>query len=186
MNKLTITVIGSAAVAALSLAASVIGTIRANRTIKKLRKAINRIDEVSDEKIADTMIESALRKSADRKVDAYAERAESDALNRIDDGINRGVRAAVNAQADLISSQVAPKIAAQVEALDIEALRRRVCDEATEHSMKKLDGVLDSSIKTFNDHLERTQKTVDDIYRAKVKKEIEGGNDNVIHLLFDY
>lgn len=176
VNKLTALVIGAIGVAVASATVSIVNFIQDAKTRKSLRKGIEKVEEMSDNQIADAMIEKAVAKSADRKVDRYMADTEDAVLRTARKDLEIQARNAVVNAADEIRESASTEIARQVAMLDIEQLKRRVCDQAEKDVLKKFDHCLDDSLKKFQDQLENTRKIYEGITRAMAeKKEGEQG-----------
>ena len=180
--KLIVTVCATVVTAVSSAIVTTINTIRTNRTIKKLDEAIGKVGEAASEKVTDVIVNKAIEKAADKHVDEYMQKTEVAVLQAADKNLSIQAKNAVDFCAKDLRKQAAEKISRQVEELDIEQLKKRVCSEAEEHVMEKLDGVLDDSAKKFQDHLDSTQKIFDGISKAMLQKEKEK-EDNAIRIL---
>ena len=130
MNKLTGLAIGAIGIALVSATVSVINFIQDSRTRKTLKKGLEKVEEMSDNQIADAMIEKAVAKSADRKVDRYMADTEDAVLRTARKDLEIQARNAVVNAADEIRESASSEIARQVAMLDIEQLKRRVCEQA--------------------------------------------------------
>ena len=171
MNKIIIAAVGSAALAVVSLAATAVSTVRYNRMIKKMSRSVKDIEEVSSERITEFMIRKAVEKSSDERIEAYLKDTEDEVLRSARRSLDSEARKAVEECSVTIRDQVSERISQQVAALDIEQLKRRVCDRAETHVIEKLDDCLDKSVKKFNDQLENTRKVYDSIAKAMEEKE---------------
>ena len=178
MNKLVIGVIGTATLSVISLASNVVNTIRMNRTLKKLNDGLGKVEEISEDKISETVIQTAVNRAANKQVEAHLKATESAVIRAADEELAQKAREAVYAQAKDIRKQAAEKISQQVANLDIEALKTRVCDESNKIITKKLEGVLDESAKKFQDQMDQTRKIYDKISKAMAEKEED--NDSVL------
>ena len=176
MNKLTGLAIGAIGIALVSATVSVINFIQDSRTRKALKKGLEKVEEMSDNQIADAMIEKAVAKSADRKVDRYMADTEDAVLRTARKDLEIQARNAVVNAADEIRESASSEIARQVAMLDIEQLKHRVCEQAEKDVLKKFDHCLDDSLKKFQDQLDNTRKIYEGVTRAMAeKKEGEQG-----------
>lgn len=176
MNKLTVLVAGAVVVAVGSATMTIVNFIQDAKTRKSLRRGIEKVEELSDNQIADAMIEKAVAKSADRKVDRYMADTEDAVLRTARKDLEIQARNAVVNAANEIRESTSVEISRQVAMLDIEQLKKRVCDKAEEDVLKKFDHCLDDSLKKFQDQLENTRKIYEGITRAMAeKKEGEQG-----------
>lgn len=181
MNKLFGIVIASMAITVVSVATSIVTTIRANRIVRKLDKSIGDVKDMSEEKITENVIRKAVAVAADSKVDRYIRDTSDQVLMSASRSLKEEARRAVESYADETRDQVSEKISQQVADLDIEQLKRRVCDQAEKHVLKKLDGCLDSSAKKFQEQLDSAKKVYDRILKITEEKEDEEKN-NTIHV----
>lgn len=176
VNKLTALVIGAIGLAAAAATMSVIDMVQNAKARRQLTKGIEKVEELSDNQIADAMIEKAVAKSADRKVDRYMADTEDAVLRTARKDLEIQARNAVVNAADEIRESASTEIARQVALLDIEQLKRRVCDQAEKDVLKKFDHCLDDSLKKFQDQLDNTRKIYEGVTRAMAeKKEGEQG-----------
>lgn len=176
VNKMMVLAIGAIGLAAASAVMSTVDMIRNSKARNALRKGIEKVEELSDNQIADAMIEKAIAKSADRKVDRYMADTEDAVLRTARKDLEIQARNAVVNAADEIRESASTEIARQVALLDIEQLKRRVCDQAEKDVLKKFDHCLDDSLKKFQDQLDNTRKIYEGLTRAMAeKKEGEQG-----------
>jgi hypothetical protein len=180
MNKVVWIAIGSAVVAAGSLAMSVVTGIRNRMVIKKIEKSIEKVEEVSEEKISEAMIEKAVNKAATGKVTQYMNEVENSVLRGVKEGLQNAAKDAVDKNAEYTRDEVTKEISKQVADLDVEQLKARVCSQAEKHVLKKLDGCMDEYAKDFRDQLDSTKKIVDRISTAMIDKEKK---DNDFHVV---
>ena len=176
MNKLTVMAIGAVATAVVSATISVVTMVKDYKLKKSLQKGLNKIDEMTDEQIADEMVKKAVAKAADRKVDRYMADTEDAVLRMARKDLEIQARNEVVKSANEIRDSVSTEIARQVAMLDIEQLKKRVCDQAEQHVVAKFDHCLDDSLKKFQDQLDNTRKIYEGVTRAMAeKKEGEQG-----------
>ena len=176
MNKLVGLAIGAVGVAVVSATVSIINFVQDTKTRRMLKKGIERAEELSDNQIADAMIEKAVARSADRKVDRYMADTEDAVLRTARKDLEIQARNAVVNAANEIRESTSTEIARQVAMLDIEQLKKRVCDQAEKDVLKKFDHCLDDSLKKFQDQLDNTRKIYEGLTRAMAeKKEGEQG-----------
>lgn len=176
VNKMTAMVIGAIGMAAVSAVMSVVDMVQNARTRRSLKRGIEKVEEMSDNQIADAMIEKAVAKSADRKVDRYMADTEDAVLRTARKDLEIQARNAVVNAANEIRESTSTEIARQVAMLDIEQLKKRVCDQAEKDVLKKFDHCLDDSLKKFQDQLDNTRKIYEGLTRAMAeKKEGEQG-----------
>ena len=171
MNKLVIMSIGATTVAVASVVISAATSIHNHFIMKKLEKALGKIEESSEEKISEKMINAAIEKAARNNVTKYMEDVEASVLCEAKSELTRQAKAAVEKEASAIRDKVSEKISDQVADLDIEKLKKRVCDKAEEHIIDKFDGCLDDTVKRFHDKLDDTKKILDSISRAALEKD---------------
>lgn len=185
-TKLVVVLVGTATVAVLSGVAAVANTIRTNRIVRKLTKAIGKVEEATDDKITDAVVEKAINRAADKHVDKHMQNTESEVVKAADRNLDIQAKNAVNACARDMRKQVAEKISQQAADLDIEDLKKEIRDQAERHVIKKLDGVLDDSAKKFQDQLDSTQKIFNGISRAMLEKEKEKEDSgHTFHIVLD-
>lgn len=176
VNKMMVLAIGAIGLAAASAVMSTVDMIRNAKARNALRKGIEKVEELSDNQIADAMIEKAVAKSADRKVDRYMADTEDAVLRTARKDLEIQARNAVVNAANEIRESTSTEIARQVAMLDIEQLKKRVCDQAEKDVLKKFDHCLDESLKKFQDQLDNTRKIYEGLTRAMAeKKEGEQG-----------
>ena len=180
MNKMVWVAVGSAVVAAGSLAMSVVTVVRNHIVVKKIEKSIDKVQEISEEKISQTMIETAVNKAATKSVHHYMEEVENGVLRGAKESLHKTAKEAVDGTADWMRGQVAEEIQKEVANLDIEKLKARVCSQAEKDVLKKLDGCMDEYAKDFRDQLDSTKKIVDRINMAMMEKEKK---DNDVHVV---
>ena len=183
MNKLVVLAVGSVVVAIGSAVASAVTAIRCNSTIKKLNNSIDKVEVLSEDQISDKIISTAVGKAANKRVGEYLQDVHDDAMEEGRIALVNGVRNAVSHEAELIREKVTPEIMTQVQSLDTEDLKKRICDQAEKHMMDKLDGCLDAANRQFKAHLEKTQRTYDALYASRLKRDISY-DDNVVKLIF--
>jgi len=171
MNKIVIVAVGNAVVATVSLTISAITAIRNHSMLRKVNKSLGQVEYMTEDKIAEGMIETAVARSADKKVDRYMQKVEDDILQNANRKLEAQARNAVENAASGIREKAADEIARQVENIDIEKLKKRVCDKAEEHIIEKFDGCLDASVKKFQSNLDNTAKILNKISRATIEKE---------------
>lgn len=170
MNKLVVMTIGAVATAVVSVTMSVVTMAKDYKLKKSLQKGLNKIDVMTDEQIADAMVEKAVAKAADRKVDRYMADTEDAVLRTARKDLEIQARNAVVKSANEIRDSASAEIARQVAMLDIEQLKKRVCDQAEQHVVTKFDRCLDDSLKKFQDQLDNTRKIYDGLSRAMAEK----------------
>ena len=171
MNKVVVLTVGSAVVAVCSLTASLVTNIRYHILSKRIVKALGNVEETAEEKISERMIETAVTKSADKKVDRYMQEVDDAVLRSAKRNLEIQAKEAVEKYSQDIRDKAAEEISKQVEQLDIEKLKKRVCDQTETHIIDKFDDVLNESAKKFEDQLDNTKKIYDGITRALVEKE---------------
>lgn len=181
MNKLVIAVVGAVTVAAASAAMSIITTVQNHRMMKKIGKSLEKVEERSEEQIAESLIQKSVEKAADKKVDLYMMETENAVLNTARKDLEIQARNAVVSAGNDIREKAAAEISHQVALLDIEQLKRRVCEQAEKHVVEKFDGCLDSSLKKFQDQLDNTRKIYDGISRAMAEKDRK--DDGGLHVV---
>lgn len=183
MNKLVVLAVGSVVVAIGSVVASAVTAIRCNSTIKKLNNSIDKVEVLSEDQISDKIISAAVGKAANKCVGEYFQNVYDDAMAEGRATLVDGVRNAVSQAAEMIREKVTPEIMSQVQSLDPEDLKKRICDQAEKHMMDRLDGCLDAANRQFKAHLDKTQKTYDALYASRLKREISY-DDSVVKLIF--
>ena len=172
MNKYVVTIVGTAiTMAATALVVSVANFVDSRRTRKKIEESLSRVETMTEDQIAETVIRRAVEKAADKKMDHFMQDTEEAVLRTASRNLDIQAKKAVDSYADDIREKAASKITEQVEHLDIEDLKRRVCNQAERHVMDKLDGVLDSSTRKFEAQLDSTRKVYDGIAKAMADKE---------------
>lgn len=171
MNKLTIVVIGTAAAAIASGVMSIVSMVKDHKTQKKIENAVEHIEKLSSDDIQEELIRKAVEKSADKRVDRYMANTEDAILRTARKDLEIQARNAVVNSATEIRESASQEIAKQVALLDIEQLKRRVCDQAEQHMLQKFDRCLDDSARKFQDQLENTRKIYEAVARATSEKE---------------
>ena len=171
MNKLVWMAIGTVTVAVASAVTSVVTMVKDRKLKRALAKGINKIDELTEDQITDVVIEKAVARSADRKVDRYMADTEDAVLRTARKDLEIQARNAVVNAANEIRESTSTEIARQVALLDIEQLKKRVCDQAEKHVVAKFDHCLDESLKKFQDQLDNTRKIYDGLARAMAEKD---------------
>lgn len=180
MNKLVWVAVGSAVAAAGSMIVSVYTTVKQYRLSKKIRKSLGDIEEMSADKITDNLIEKAVNKSADKKVAEHLAQMDSQVLREARAELSAEARKAVEKHSADIRRKAAEETARQVENLDIEALKRRVCDQAEKHALEKFDDCLDDIAQGYKEQMENSRKLYDKILKASVEK---GLDDDGVHVV---
>lgn len=177
MNKLVIVAIGAVTMAVASTAMSVVAMVKNHKINSKFEDAIGKVEKMTSEEIQDEIIQKAIEKSADKKVDRYMADTEDAILRTARKDLEIQARNAVVNSANEIRESAAKEIATQVAMLDIEQLKRRVCDQAEQHMLQKFDHCLDDSAKKFQDQLENTRKIYDAVARATSDKNRKDSED---------
>ena len=172
MTTLIVWVVGTTVVSVASAISSGYSWFKTKHTIKKLDDTITKVKEISEDKIAEALIKKAIEKAADEKVDDYMRDTESDVLKAADRNLEIQARNAVEKCSKQIRDEASKEISRQVANLDVEKLKKRVCDMAEEHVLEKFDDCLDNSVKKFEKQLENTSKMYDGVTKAAVKKEL--------------
>lgn len=165
MNKLVLIAAGALGLAAVSTVMSAVTFVEDRRTIRKVKKSLGEVEERSEEKIADILIEKAVEKAAGAKVGKYLEEEENRVLETSKKELRDAARIAVDRYSGDIRDKAAKEVSRQVEMLDIEELKGRVCDEAEKSVVKKFDGALDGEVKKFREQLDSTRR----LYNRMVK-----------------
>ena len=183
--KFVVTLAGAAFVAAASAVVTTVNTIRTNKVIRKLNSTIGKVEEATDEKITDAVVEKAINRAADKCVDKHMKDTENEVIKVADKNLDIQAKNAVNACAKDLRKQAAEKISQQASELDIEDLKREIRNQAERHVLDKLDGVLDDSAKKFQDQLDSTNKLLGRILKAECEKEREKEeNSHTFHIVF--
>lgn len=182
MNKLVVIAAGAVGVAVASVVVSVVTVVKSNRALKKIERSLGKVEELTEEKISDKMIQKAVEKATDEKVDKYMRDTEDQVLRTASRNLDIQARNAVESAAVTIREQASERISQQVAALDIEQLKKRVCDQAEKHVLQKLDGCLDASAKKFQEQLDSTRKIYERIAKAMAEKEEEDDSFHVVLL----
>ena len=171
MNKLVLIAAGAVGVAALSLVGSICTFVENRRVVKKIKKSIGEVEERSEEKIADSMIEKAVEKAAGNKIERYLEDEEDKVLKSSREELRRAAVTAVSVHSGMIRDKAAEEVARQVENLDIEDLKQRVCDRAEKSVIKKFDGALDGEVAKFREQLDSTRKLYTRMAKAAAEED---------------
>ena len=171
---------GSVTLSVVAIVSSVYTTIKVKKAAKKINDSIGDISDLSETKITDRVLEKAVARAADSKVDKYMKATYDATLMAADRNLDQQARNAVEACARDIRKQASEKINKQVADLDIEALKKQVCKDAEKHVMEKLDGCLDASVKDFKNQLEYARK-VRNRYAIAVEEDEE--KDDGFHLV---
>ena len=177
MNKLVIIAAGAVAVAVSSVVMSIATMAKSRKIGNQIEEAVGKVEKMSSEEIQDELIRKAVEKSADKKVGRYMADTEDAILRTARKDLEIQARNAVVNSANEIRESAAKEIATQVAMLDIEQLKRRVCDQAEQHIMQKFDHCLDDSAKKFQDQLENTRKIYDAVARATSDKNRKDSGD---------
>ena len=177
MNKLVIIAAGAVVTAVSSVVVSVYTTVRANRILKKLNNSMCDLEATSESKITDTMLQAAVRKSANTKVDDYLQNVYDDVVSDASKQLKAEAKKAVESCANTIRDDAASKIQDQVNSLDIEELKKRICNQAEKTALRKLDGCLDSTLDKFKKQLEHDRKVYASAYKLAV-------DDDDVHVVF--
>lgn len=180
MNKFVLVAAGSLVVAAGAAVMSAVTAIKYRVLTKKLGKSVDRIEVMTEDSIASNMIQVAVNKAADSKVDQYMKETEDAVLRAANRNLEIQARNAVENAASEIRDKASEEITRQVSNLDVEKLKARVCDQAEKHVMDKLDKCLDESAKKFQDQLDSTKKIFDGINRAMLEKKKEDSNGSYV------
>lgn len=165
MNKLYLIAGGAIAAATVSAVMSVVTLIENRKIVRKVKKSLGEVEERSEEKIADAMIEKAVEKAAGNKVCRYMEEEEDRIMKTAREELRRTAQTAVAGCSNDIREKAAEEVSRQVEMLDIEELKGRVCDKAEKSVVKKFDGALDGEVKKFREQLDSTRR----LYNRMVK-----------------
>ena len=168
-----ISVIGMAGVTVASAVTSVASAIKSNKTAKKISKSIGKVEEISEDQISEIMVQKAVQRAANMRVDRYMQDTEDQVLLTADRDLKIQAKNAVEKASIDIREQAAEKISQQVAELNIEDLKTQVRCQAEKHVLEKLDGVLDDSATKFNEHIKNTQKIYDKISKAMAEKDDE-------------
>jgi hypothetical protein len=158
-------------VSAVSLGISAYTVIRERITAGKLKSSLGKIEEMSEDKITDLLIQKAVDKAADKMVGEYMQETENKVLRIAHSDLEAAARNAVDKYSADIRKKAADEVSRQVANLDIEKLKNRVCDQAEREVLKKLDGCMDQYAKKFADSLDNQRKIYDRIAQATLEKE---------------
>ena len=165
MSKLRIVVIGVVAAAVVSVGTSIYTFIDNRRIIRKVKRSLGEVEAKTEEQIADAMIQKAVQKAAANKTEAYLIDVENVVLSQSGSELRKAAKEAVaNASKD-IRDKAASEVAHQVEMLDIEDLKQRVCDQAEKSIVRKFDGALDSEVRKFKRQLDSTRSVYEKMSR---------------------
>lgn len=171
MNKLYLAAAGAAAFVVLSATAAVCTWAENRRMARYIRKCLANVEDKSEGQISDEIIRKAVERAAGNKVDEYMKDTE-DAILRVGrQELKNAAQCAVEANSKDIREKAASEVARQVEMLDIEELKERVCDKAEKTVVKKFDGALDGEVKKFREQLDSTRKLYSRMAKAATEDE---------------
>lgn len=179
MNKVFGVLVGAVAMTAVSVVVTTVNAVRVNRTINRLNRCTRKVEDMSDDRISEIMLKNAVDKATDAKIERYLKNVKNETMEEASRKLKEASRSAVEAAAYPIREEAAEKIAQQVADLDIEQLKRRVSDKAEERVINKLDNVIETSAKKFNDQLDQTKKIYDKLIKATAEKE----RDDTYHVV---
>lgn len=171
MNKLYLAAAGAAAFVVISATAAVCTWAENRRMSRYIRKCLANVEDKSEGQISDEIIRKAVERAAGNKVDEYMKDTE-DAILRVGrQELKNVAQCAVEANSKDIREKAASEIARQVEMLDIEELKERVCEKAEKTVVKKFDGALDGEVKKFREQLDSTRKLYSRMAKAATEDE---------------
>lgn len=179
MNKLYLAAAGAAAFVVISATSAVCTWVENRRMARYIRKCLTNVEDKSEGQIADEVIRKAVERAAGNKVDEYMKDAEDAVLRIGRQELKNAAQCAVEAGSKDIREKAATEIARQVELLDIEDLKARVCDKAEKTVVKKFDGALDGEVKKFREQLDSTRK----LYNRMARVASEQDDDARIRLV---
>ena len=171
MNKLVLIAAGAVGVAVVSVTMSICTYVENKRIIRKVKKSLGEVEERSEGKIADTLIEKAVEKAAANKTAKYLEDEEERIMKLSRDELRQVAKNAVSMYSADIRDKAAEEVSRQVENLDIDDLKRRVCEKAEESVVKKFDGALDGEVKKFREQLDSTRKLYTRMAKAAAEED---------------
>ena len=166
MNKMVIVAGGAIVTAAASAVVSIYTAVRMNRILKKLNQSMCDLEASTEGKIKDTMIKAAVAKAANNKVGDYLQDVHDDVIDAAKKQLNLEAKLAVSKCADEIRDKASAAIQGQVESLDIEELKKRICDQAEKTALRKLNGCLDKTVENFRNQLKHDREVYNAAYRV--------------------
>ena len=171
MNKLYLAAAGAAAFVVISATAAVCTWAENRRMARYIRKCLANVEDKSEGQISDEIIRKAVERAAGSKVDEYMKDTE-DAILRVGrQELKNAAQCAVEANSKDIREKAAAEVSRQVELLDIEELKERVCERAEKTVVKKFDGALDGEVKKFREQLDSTRKLYSRMAKAAAEDE---------------
>lgn len=128
------------------------------RLVKKIGMSLDELAKSESNDISEALIERSVERAAQRRVDAFARDVDAKAMSEMKSEIRKEAKKAVESAFEDAKNAVEHEIASQVAALDHQALRKAVIEDAKRATMQKLDGSLDDILKGFSDDLDRVKK----------------------------
>lgn len=124
---------------------------RLDVTIKDFAKDTN---VTIDEALAEAVLKQACEQAAKRTINSLSTEVRSDFRKEIREEVKKEVKA----QYEGLKDSVKVEIDRQVNDIDIDEVREKVVKEATEKTMHKLDGCLDTVLDKYNHELNNVGK----------------------------
>ena len=159
------------AVGAAGAAMSVYMARRTSLLAAKIDMTVEELAVKTPVSIKEAMIEKAVRNAVDREVGSTIAIASNQAVAAVTGDMKEQVRRAVAAQYSAVEPAVAKEIAAQVERLDIETLKRDVSERAKTAILKKFDGNLDDVLREFKRNLDSVPKVYGAVLGSMAQKQ---------------
>ena len=158
---------GLSVLSGISTATSIVALATNAKTRKKLSRSIDRIDNMSEDRITDELIRSAVARTAERKYDTYMKNVGNDIHETSEAKLKEAARDAVAKEASYTREQVASKIDIQVSALDIEDLRKAIYHRAEDRVIERLDINLDKYTRRMEDQINTLTRSYEKALRAR-------------------
>ena len=157
LNDHTVKAILAGGAVAVTAGAAYLGR-KLSKLTKKVGMSIEDLAKAESKDIHQEIIERSVEKAAKQEVRRYAQDGANDALRTVKLEVQSQVKAAVNEAFDQLKASVEAEITAQVAAIDHQALKRDVTEQAKKKIIEKFDGNLDDILRDFSDNLSRVKK----------------------------
>jgi hypothetical protein len=137
--------------------------------------------------IHNDILQAAINKAADRKVDSVLQRAQNDAVNTVKNMIRGEVNSTINTSWSRMKNNIADDLVRRANTFDISDIRKEAVDLAKEKISEAIIGSVDQAVDDFKDRLndradscidkaeerfeKRTDEALDDLknrYQAKL------------------